>query len=111
MAEEAEEEGTVLGAQCQQLPTARKTRLCWFFLHHPDGCVLPAPRCPFAHGPAELRPSQHPRKHRPQQKAQVLAGTEEPGQDPPLCAFLGKCPGVAASPDPSVSSATDSDSG
>lgn len=70
LAEEAEGEGTVLSAQCQQLPTARKTRLCWFFLHHPDGCVLPAPRCPFAHGPAELRPSQHPRKHRLQQEAQ-----------------------------------------
>ncbi|KAG8508680.1 putative tRNA (uracil-O(2)-)-methyltransferase [Galemys pyrenaicus] len=37
---------------------AFKTRLCWFFAHHPDGCVLPAPSCPFAHGPEELRLSR-----------------------------------------------------
>ncbi|XP_069877869.1 probable tRNA (uracil-O(2)-)-methyltransferase isoform X1 [Dipodomys merriami] len=36
---------------------AFKTRLCWFFTHHPDGCVLPAASCPFAHGPGELRPA------------------------------------------------------
>ncbi|XP_051056219.1 probable tRNA (uracil-O(2)-)-methyltransferase isoform X2 [Phodopus roborovskii] len=41
-----------------------KTRLCWFFAHHPDGCVLPAARCPFAHGPEELRRSQAPKKQR-----------------------------------------------
>ncbi|XP_036102213.1 probable tRNA (uracil-O(2)-)-methyltransferase [Molossus molossus] len=35
---------------------AFKTRLCWFSTHHPDGCALPAARCPFAHGPEELRP-------------------------------------------------------
>ncbi|KAL2779882.1 putative tRNA (uracil-O(2)-)-methyltransferase isoform 3, partial [Daubentonia madagascariensis] len=35
-----------------------KTRLCWFFTHHPDGCALPSDGCPFAHGPGELRPSQ-----------------------------------------------------
>uniref|UniRef100_A0A8C9DJ36 tRNA (uracil-O(2)-)-methyltransferase n=1 Tax=Prolemur simus TaxID=1328070 RepID=A0A8C9DJ36_PROSS len=35
-----------------------KTRLCWFFTHHPDGCALPSDCCPFAHGPGELRPSQ-----------------------------------------------------
>ncbi|XP_073094095.1 probable tRNA (uracil-O(2)-)-methyltransferase isoform X2 [Manis javanica] len=40
---------------------AFKTRVCWFSVHHPDGCVLPADRCPFAHGPAELRPSQTPK--------------------------------------------------
>lgn len=44
---------------------AFKTRLCWFFLHHPDGCVLPADRCPFAHGPGELRPSPAARGSRP----------------------------------------------
>lgn len=44
---------------------AFKTRLCWFFLHHPDGCVLPADRCPFAHGPGELRPPPAARGSRP----------------------------------------------
>lgn len=42
-------------AKRRLLSTAFKTRLCWFFSHHPDGCVLPADRCPFAHGPGELR--------------------------------------------------------
>ncbi|XP_045145468.1 probable tRNA (uracil-O(2)-)-methyltransferase isoform X1 [Echinops telfairi] len=36
---------------------AFKTRPCWFFAHHPDGCALPAAHCPFAHGPGELRPA------------------------------------------------------
>ncbi|XP_043429026.1 probable tRNA (uracil-O(2)-)-methyltransferase isoform X1 [Prionailurus bengalensis] len=39
---------------------AFKTRLCWFFSHHPDGCALPSDCCPFAHGPEELRPAQTP---------------------------------------------------
>ncbi|XP_008831081.2 probable tRNA (uracil-O(2)-)-methyltransferase [Nannospalax galili] len=43
---------------------AFKTRTCWFFIHHPDGCVLPATLCPFAHGPGELRPSQAFKKQR-----------------------------------------------
>ncbi|NWW82022.1 TRM44 methyltransferase, partial [Climacteris rufus] len=34
---------------------AFKTRLCWFFIHHPDGCSLPAESCPYAHGTEELR--------------------------------------------------------
>ncbi|NXN26085.1 TRM44 methyltransferase, partial [Nycticryphes semicollaris] len=37
---------------------AFKTRLCWFFLHHPDGCSLPSESCPYAHGTGELRQSQ-----------------------------------------------------
>ncbi|NXI43793.1 TRM44 methyltransferase, partial [Galbula dea] len=37
---------------------AFKTRLCWFFLHHPDGCSLPSESCPYAHGTEELRQSQ-----------------------------------------------------
>ena len=41
-----------------------KTRICWFFTHHPDGCVLPAARCPFAHGREELRPSQTSKKQK-----------------------------------------------
>ncbi|XP_041525429.1 probable tRNA (uracil-O(2)-)-methyltransferase isoform X1 [Microtus oregoni] len=41
-----------------------KTRICWFFTHHPDGCVLPAALCPFAHGPEELRPSQTSKKQK-----------------------------------------------
>ncbi|XP_005408833.2 PREDICTED: probable tRNA (uracil-O(2)-)-methyltransferase [Chinchilla lanigera] len=39
-----------------------KTRACWFFTHHPDGCVLPSASCPFAHGPQELRPPRPPKK-------------------------------------------------
>lgn len=46
----------------ERRPDAYKTRTCWFFAHHPDGCVLPAHRCPFAHGPGELRPSLTPKK-------------------------------------------------
>ncbi|NXT47545.1 TRM44 methyltransferase, partial [Pluvianellus socialis] len=34
---------------------AFKTRLCWFFSHHPDGCSLPSESCPYAHGTEELR--------------------------------------------------------
>ncbi|KAM6221806.1 putative tRNA (uracil-O(2)-)-methyltransferase [Rhynchocyon petersi] len=41
-----------------------KTRPCWFFTHHPDGCALPAARCPFAHGPEELRPGWSERRTR-----------------------------------------------
>ncbi|XP_054247533.1 probable tRNA (uracil-O(2)-)-methyltransferase [Indicator indicator] len=37
---------------------ALKTRLCWFFIHHPDGCSLPSASCPYAHGTEELRQSQ-----------------------------------------------------
>ncbi|XP_059962487.1 probable tRNA (uracil-O(2)-)-methyltransferase isoform X2 [Mesoplodon densirostris] len=42
-----------------------KTRICWFFAHHPDGCVLPSDRCPFAHGPGELRPATTKKKKQP----------------------------------------------
>ncbi|XP_032109936.1 probable tRNA (uracil-O(2)-)-methyltransferase [Sapajus apella] len=51
-----------LEAKRRPLSEARKTRLCWFFTHHPDGCALSADCCPFAHGPAELRLSGTPRK-------------------------------------------------
>ncbi|NWI97593.1 TRM44 methyltransferase, partial [Pitta sordida] len=34
---------------------AFKTRLCWFFIHHPDGCSLPSESCPYAHGTEDLR--------------------------------------------------------
>ncbi|XP_047574706.1 probable tRNA (uracil-O(2)-)-methyltransferase isoform X4 [Lutra lutra] len=44
---------------------AFKTRVCWFYSHHPDGCVLPSDSCPFAHGPAELRPPQLPKRKKP----------------------------------------------
>ncbi|KAJ8783435.1 hypothetical protein J1605_009140 [Eschrichtius robustus] len=42
-----------------------KTRICWFFTHHPDGCALPSDRCPFAHGPGELRPATTRKKKQP----------------------------------------------
>ncbi|KAI8513219.1 tRNA methyltransferase 44 [Branchiostoma belcheri] len=32
-----------------------KTSLCWFYLHHPDGCPRLAQDCYYAHGQAELR--------------------------------------------------------
>lgn len=44
---------------------AFKTRVCWFYSHHPDGCALPSDGCPFAHGPAELRPPQTPHRKKP----------------------------------------------
>lgn len=44
------------------LSGAFKTRLCWFFTHHPDGCALPSHCCPFAHGPEELRPPRRKRR-------------------------------------------------
>ncbi|XP_032043007.1 probable tRNA (uracil-O(2)-)-methyltransferase [Aythya fuligula] len=37
---------------------AYKTRLCWFFIHHPNGCALPSESCPYAHGTEELRQSK-----------------------------------------------------
>ncbi|XP_066488715.1 probable tRNA (uracil-O(2)-)-methyltransferase isoform X1 [Tiliqua scincoides] len=37
---------------------ALKTRLCWFYVHHPHGCPRTSESCPFAHGTEELRPSQ-----------------------------------------------------
>ncbi|XP_072315286.1 probable tRNA (uracil-O(2)-)-methyltransferase [Eucyclogobius newberryi] len=43
-------------------PGARKTRLCWFHTHHPQGCPLPLGQCAFAHGPDDLRPSTRPLK-------------------------------------------------
>ncbi|XP_049742621.1 probable tRNA (uracil-O(2)-)-methyltransferase [Elephas maximus indicus] len=52
---------------------AFKTRPCWFFMHHPDGCALPAASCPFAHGPGELQPAQSTR--RAQQLLQPVATT------------------------------------
>ena len=32
-----------------------KTSLCWFHLHHPDGCPVSVEQCPFAHGEDELK--------------------------------------------------------
>ncbi|KAM4854801.1 putative tRNA (uracil-O(2)-)-methyltransferase isoform 2-T2 [Thomomys bottae] len=52
------------GAKRSPATEAFKTRLCWFFTHHPDGCVLPSTSCPFAHGPGELQPPQSSRKHK-----------------------------------------------
>eukprot|EP00118_Oscarella_pearsei_P008635 m.45600 g.45600 ORF g.45600 m.45600 type:complete len:613 (+) comp33622_c0_seq14:1105-2943(+) len=38
---------------------SRKTKLCWFFMHHPDRCPRSLDDCPFAHGEDELN---HPNK-------------------------------------------------
>ena len=32
-----------------------KTSLCWFNLHHPDGCPVSVEKCPFAHSEDELK--------------------------------------------------------
>ncbi|XP_036982818.2 probable tRNA (uracil-O(2)-)-methyltransferase [Artibeus jamaicensis] len=54
-------------AKRRLLSEAFKTRLCWFFEHHPDGCALPPACCPFAHGPGELRPPPSTTKKQQQQ--------------------------------------------
>ncbi|MEE6462579.1 hypothetical protein FKM82_001641 [Ascaphus truei] len=43
-----------------------KTRLCWFFINHPDGCPRIADTCPYAHGAEELRtcPAVQRKKHK-----------------------------------------------
>ncbi|CAM9474146.1 unnamed protein product [Lampetra planeri] len=35
-----------------------KTRVCWFYSHHPDGCPRETSCCPFAHGPEDLHAQQ-----------------------------------------------------
>ena len=32
-----------------------KTKLCWFYAHHPDGCPLDTSMCTYAHGESELK--------------------------------------------------------
>jgi len=32
-----------------------KTSMCWFYIHHPDGCPVLTELCPFAHSTDELR--------------------------------------------------------
>ncbi|XP_069833461.1 probable tRNA (uracil-O(2)-)-methyltransferase [Dendropsophus ebraccatus] len=39
-----------------------KTRLCWFYANHPNGCPRAAVHCPYAHGAEELRPCSFPKK-------------------------------------------------
>ncbi|XP_069488129.1 probable tRNA (uracil-O(2)-)-methyltransferase [Ambystoma mexicanum] len=41
-----------------------KTRLCWFFMNHPDGCPLASESCLFAHGDNELRQMPQTKKQR-----------------------------------------------
>ncbi|KAH0616322.1 hypothetical protein JD844_027351 [Phrynosoma platyrhinos] len=50
----------------QRLPSkAFKTRLCWFYIHHPHGCPLNSELCRYAHGTEELKPSLlMPRKNK-----------------------------------------------
>ncbi|OCT99289.1 hypothetical protein XELAEV_18005076mg [Xenopus laevis] len=45
-----------------------KTRLCWFYVHHPNGCPRVAKSCPYAHGAEELRPSFISRRKNPRNK-------------------------------------------
>uniref|UniRef100_UPI00358FE819 probable tRNA (uracil-O(2)-)-methyltransferase n=1 Tax=Myxine glutinosa TaxID=7769 RepID=UPI00358FE819 len=37
----------------------RKSRPCWFHLHHPQGCPLQTSQCPFAHGDADSQQITH----------------------------------------------------
>ncbi|XP_048220110.1 probable tRNA (uracil-O(2)-)-methyltransferase [Perognathus longimembris pacificus] len=67
-------------------PEAFKTRPCWFFTHHPDGCALPAASCPFAHGPGELRPPRPAGRHRPARGAARGAGSAGHAPGPPRSA-------------------------
>lgn len=60
--EEKRQKGKRPEAKRTPLSGAFKTRLCWFFTHHPDGCALPSRCCPFAHGPEELRPPRRKRR-------------------------------------------------
>ncbi|CAL1542770.1 unnamed protein product [Lymnaea stagnalis] len=46
------------GKQGKQQRDTRKTTLCWFHVHHPEGCPRPSDECQFAHGPSELRTKQ-----------------------------------------------------
>ncbi|KAF6036039.1 TRMT44 [Bugula neritina] len=40
----------------EKTPTSRyKTKLCWFFTSHPDGCLLSADSCQYAHGEGDIR--------------------------------------------------------
>lgn len=32
-----------------------KTRLCWFYINHPDGCPLFQDKCSFAHGSEDMK--------------------------------------------------------
>ena len=32
-----------------------KTKPCWFYDHHPQGCPRTAVSCPYAHGKEEIR--------------------------------------------------------
>ncbi|XP_034020476.1 probable tRNA (uracil-O(2)-)-methyltransferase [Thalassophryne amazonica] len=43
-------------------PGDLKTRPCWFYTHHPQGCPLQDEDCKFAHGTHDLRPSTRPLK-------------------------------------------------
>ena len=33
-----------------------KTKLCWFYANHPQGCPLGLEKCPYAHGDSDTRP-------------------------------------------------------
>jgi len=33
----------------------KKTKLCWFHMHHPQGCVLQTDQCAYAHGETDIR--------------------------------------------------------
>eukprot|EP00800_Vazella_pourtalesii_P014403 TRINITY_DN3653_c0_g1_i2.p2 TRINITY_DN3653_c0_g1~~TRINITY_DN3653_c0_g1_i2.p2 ORF type:complete len:135 (+),score=24.32 TRINITY_DN3653_c0_g1_i2:918-1322(+) len=33
-----------------------KTKLCWFYANHPQGCPLEVEKCPYAHGDTDTRP-------------------------------------------------------
>ncbi|XP_063315929.1 probable tRNA (uracil-O(2)-)-methyltransferase [Pelobates fuscus] len=49
-------------------PEVLKTRLCWFYVNHPNSCPRTAESCPYAHGMEELRPSSTTQRKKLRQK-------------------------------------------
>lgn len=43
------------GKKQRRSQALRKTSLCWFYLHHPDGCPVTAEKCHYAHTTDDLR--------------------------------------------------------
>uniref|UniRef100_A0ACB8E6F9 Uncharacterized protein n=1 Tax=Sphaerodactylus townsendi TaxID=933632 RepID=A0ACB8E6F9_9SAUR len=67
------------GTQAEQgAPSkARKTRLCWFAIHHPQGCPMTSGSCSYAHSVEELRPPQRVPKNNPARVPPVDFGSHK----------------------------------
>ncbi|XP_075050481.1 putative tRNA (uracil-O(2)-)-methyltransferase [Mixophyes fleayi] len=49
-------------------PDVLKTRLCWFYVNHPNKCPRASSNCPYAHGGEELRPPSLPQRKKNRHK-------------------------------------------